>query len=57
MRLPAPPLLGTLTGVEMEARPHMILLSCSPDMPRFRSSLIVTLPTLCNQEEHDTVQH
>lgn len=37
-----------LTGVEIDSRPHIMRRSCSPVIPRLCSSLMVTLPTLCN---------
>lgn len=40
----------TLTGVEKEARPHIIRRNSSPVKPRFFNSFIVTLPTRCNQK-------
>lgn len=40
---------GFLVGLEMETRPHMSRRRSSPEMPRLRSSDIVTLPTRWNR--------
>lgn len=41
----------TRTGVEKDARPHIIRRSSSPVIPRFLNSCIVTFPTRCKSSE------
>jgi len=45
----------TRTGVEKDARPHIIRRSSSPVIPRFLNSCIVTFPTRCKNTWNEII--